>query len=456
MKLELGQSNGIHFYSIYINIPCTELGRYKNIKSVNWRTFFIFAHRNKLKGRLMIRFLTAGESHGKGLTTIIEGFPSNLKIENEYINFHLARRQMGYGRGGRMKIETDKAEIISGIRFQKTLGTPISLHVQNKDWGNWVEKMSPESKKGKDVEKITIPRPGHADLVGVSKYNFDDIRNSIERSSARETAARVAACSIARKFLEEFDIKIGSYVENIGGIYSQHPYSDKLFNNKLSKSFNAWHLSEKADKSPVRVLDKKQEEKIINKIKQAKKKGDTLGGTFYVVATGVPVGLGSFIQYDTKLDADIAQVIMSINAVKGVEIGTGFGSADAFGSKSHDQIVMKDDKIVRKTNRAGGIEGGISTGLPIIVRAAMKPIATLMSPVQTVDLNGLKSIEARRERSDFVAVPACAVIGESMLAWSLAKFFLLKFGGDSIEETKDNYKNYVSKLNKRIKKNFSK
>lgn len=404
----------------------------------------------------MIRFLTAGESHGKSLTTVIDGFPSNLKIENEYINYHLARRQMGYGRGGRMKIEKDTAEITAGIRFQKTLGSPISLIVKNNDWENWVDKMSPESERGKDVEFITVPRPGHADLVGVTKYNFDDIRNSIERSSARETAARVAACSVARKFLQEFGIEIGSYVESIGGVYPDENYTDKLFANKVGKNFNAWKLSEKADKSSVRVLDKVHEEKIIRKIKAAKKRGDTLGGNFVVVATGVPVGLGSFVHYDTKLDAEIAHSIMSINAVKGVEIGTGFASADAFGSESHDEIVKKNEKLLRKSNRAGGIEGGISTGLPIIVRGAMKPIATLMSPIQTVDLNGMKSIKARRERSDFVAVPACAVIGESMLAWSLAKYFLQKFGGDSIEETKENYQNYISKVDSRVKKNFGK
>lgn len=403
----------------------------------------------------MIRFITAGESHGKGLTTIIDGFPSNLKIENEYINFHLKRRQMGYGRGLRMKIETDTAEILSGIRFQKTLGTPISLFVKNYDWENWIDKMTP-GKQETEVEKITVPRPGHADLVGVTKYNFNDIRNSIERSSARETAARVAACSIARRFLEEFGISIGSFVENIGGIYPKENYADKLFNDKLPKNFNGWSLSEKSDKSSVRVLDKDQEEKIIRKIKSAKKNGDTLGGTFYTVATGVPVGLGSFINYDTKLDAEIAHIMMGINAVKGVEIGTGFKSADAFGSVSHDEIVKKNGLIVRKSNRAGGIEGGISTGLPIIVRAAMKPIATLMSPIDTVDLSTMKQIKARRERSDFVAVPACAVIAESMLAWVLAKFMLQKFGGDSIEETKDNYKSYTENINKRMLKNFKK
>lgn len=403
----------------------------------------------------MIKFLTAGESHGKGLTTIIEGFPSNIPLENEYINFHLSRRQKGYGRGLRMKIETDKAEILSGVRFQKTLGSPISFYIKNNDWENWTEIMTSEKQKT-EVERITVPRPGHADLVGISKYNFNDIRNTIERSSARETAARVAACSVARRFLEEFGISIGSFVESIGGIYSENNFAEKLFNNKLEENFKAWNLSEKADKSDVRVFDKKHEEKIINKIKLAKKKGDTLGGTFYVVATGVPVGLGSFIQFNTKLDAEIASSMMSVNAVKAVSIGTGYESAEKFGSESHDEIILKNKILTRKTNRAGGIEGGISTGLPIIVKAAMKPIATLMSPIESVDLSTMKKVDARRERSDFVAVPACAVIGESMLAWSIAKYFLMKFGGDSLEETKDNYNNYVNKLYPRIKKNFNK
>jgi chorismate synthase len=402
----------------------------------------------------MIRFLTAGESHGQALTAIIEGFPSNLKVENDIINFHLKRRQAGYGRGMRMKIESDTADILSGIRFNKTLGSPISVLIKNKDWENWMDKMSPVDHQ--KVEKVTVPRPGHADLVGVSKYNFNDIRNSIERSSARETAARVAAGTIARIFLNEFGISIGSYVESIGGIYSGKNYSDKLFSNKLATNFTGWSLSEKSDKSEVRVLNRTQEEKIINKIKIAKKKGDTLGGTFVTVATGLPVGLGSFVHYDTKLDAEIAHSIMSINAVKAVSIGTGFESAEKFGSESHDEIIMRDKRLIRKTNRAGGIEGGISTGMPIIVRAAMKPIATLMSPIETVDLKNMRSLLSRRERSDFVAVPACAVISESMLAWSIAKYFLIKFGGDSMEETKDNYNNYTKKLYQRIKKNFRK
>ncbi len=401
----------------------------------------------------MIRFLTAGESHGKALTTIVDGFPSNLKISESYINKQLKRRQFGYGRGLRMKIETDTVEILSGVRFGKTLGSPISMLIRNADWDNWQTLMSVEPIKQK-VEKITIPRPGHADLVGVSKYNFNDIRNSIERSSARETAARVAAGSIARKLLEEFGITIGSFVESIGGIYPENNFSEKLFNNSIPSNFSAQSISDKSDKSSVRVLESEQEEKIIRKIKSAKKNGDTLGGTFLTFATGVPVGLGSFMNYDTKLDAEIAHSIMSINAVKAVEIGEGFLLAEKFGSKSHDEIIMKKDFIGRKTNRAGGIEGGVSTGLPIIVRAAMKPIATLMSPIESVNLSTMKKVDARRERSDFVAVPACAVIAESMLAWSIAKYFLHKFGGDSLEELKDNYSTYNKKLFGRIKNNF--
>lgn len=401
----------------------------------------------------MIRFLTAGESHGKALTTIVEGIPSNLKITADYINLQLKRRQAGYGRGLRMKIESDKVEILSGIRYGKTLGSPISMNIKNNDWENWKNVMSVEDTSSRS-EKISVPRPGHADLVGITKFNFDDIRNSIERSSARETAARVAACSIARKLLEEFGISIGSYVESVGGVYSKVNYLNTLLENKIASDFNAVSLSDKADKSSVRVLDKAQEEKIISKIKTAKKKGDTLGGTFVTVAAGVPQGLGSFVHYDLKLDAEIAKSILSINAVKAVAIGAGFESAGLYGSQSHDEIIMKDKTLTRKTNRSGGIEGGISTGLPIIIRAAMKPISTLMSPIESVDLKTMKKVDARRERSDFVAVPACAVISEAMLAWSIAKYFVLKFGGDSIGEMKTNYKNYTSKIYTRITKNF--
>ena len=403
----------------------------------------------------MIRFLTAGESHGKALALIVEGFPSNISITKDYLDYHLKRRQSGYGRSARMKIESDSVEIISGIRNGKTLGSPISLIIKNKDWENWKDEMALE---GKTLlhKKISIPRPGHADLVGISKYNFDDIRNSIERSSARETAARVAAGSVARKFLEEFGIHIGSYVESIGGIYSAENIKNRLFENKNYQKFDASIISKNADKSDVRVLDEKQEIKIISKIKSAKKKGDTLGGTFLVVASGVPVGLGSFMHYDRKLDADIAFHFMSINAVKSVEIGDGLSNAEKFGSEVHDQIIKKGESFSRMSNYSGGIEGGITTGLPIIVRAAMKPISTLMSPLQSIDLSTFKKVDARRERSDFVAVPSCSVIGESMLAWVIAKHFLIKFGGDSLEESTDNFKNYTGKLINRIRNNFKK
>lgn len=403
----------------------------------------------------MIRFLTAGESHGKSLATIIEGFPSNLRIQKDHFDFHLKRRQAGYGRGQRMKIESDSVEIISGIRFGKTLGSPICLLIKNSDWENWTKIMSSDiPSTNLSYDKISIPRPGHADLVGVSKHNFDDIRNSIERSSARETAARVAAATVARKFLEEFGITIGSYVESIGGIYSKKNLLEDMFLNKVSNKLSAWQISKQADKSSVRVMENVQEESIIRRIKSAKKKGDTLGGTFVTIATGLPVGLGSYMHYDRRLDAAISESIMSIQAVKGVEIGMGFESAEKFGSEVHDEIILKQNNFSRRTNHAGGIEGGISTGLPIIVRAAMKPISTLMTPLQSIELKTMKKVEARRERSDFVAVPACAVISESVLAWTLASFFLEKFGGDSIEETKDNFNSYTRKLYNRITKNF--
>jgi chorismate synthase len=401
----------------------------------------------------MIRFLTAGESHGKALVTIVEGFPSNLPIHSDYINQQLKRRQSGYGRGSRMKIESDTVQVLSGIRLGKTLGSPISFLIENKDWVNWQDVMSIEDSSEK-FKKITIPRPGHADLVGLSKYNYDDIRNSIERSSARETAARVAAGSVAKKFLEYFGIYVGSFVESIGGIYSTTNYYAKLLQNKISQSKSAIEVSVKADKSAVRVLDDLQGNKIIKKIKSIKKTGDTLGGTFITIATGVPVGLGSFMQFDRKLDADIAFNFLSINAVKGVEIGNGFESAQQYGSQVHDEIILKDKNLFRKTNFSGGIEGGISTGLPILVRAAMKPISTLARPLSTIDLSTMKKVKSRYERSDFTAVPACSVISESVLAWVIAKHFLEKFGGDSIEETSDNFNSFIRKLPQRINKGF--
>jgi chorismate synthase len=354
-----------------------------------------------------------------------------------------------------MKIESDEVEILSGIRFGKTLGSPISLLIENIDWENW-KKILDIEKKSSSIDKISIPRPGHADLTGTTKHNFDDIRNSIERSSARETAARVAAGTVARRFLEEFGITVGSYVESIGGVFAKPNYKENLLNDFSYNKLDVMRLSSNADISSVRVLDAEQEKKIINKIKLAKKKGDSLGGTFVVTATGLPSGLGSFMQYDRRIDADIALAIMSINAVKGVEIGNGFASAESFGSQVHDEIIINDENFSRSTNRAGGVEGGITTGLPVIVTAAMKPIATLSNPLKTIDLSNMKKIVSRHERSDFVAVPACSVIAESMLAWVIAKHFLVKFGGDSLEETKDNYKLYTKSSFKRTKKNFRK
>ncbi len=401
----------------------------------------------------MIKFVTAGESHGKGLVTVVTGFPSNLEVSETYINEELKRRQAGYGRGLRMKIETDTAEIFSGVRFGKTLASPISMLIRNRDWENWTEKMSVEP-IDKEVEKITIPRPGHADLVGSQKYGYDDIRNSIDRSSARETAARVAATAIAKKFLEELGIHVGSYVESIGGIYPKENFVNKLFACELPDKFSAKKINETVDKSSVRVFDEMHEKKIVNKIKIAKKRGDTLGGTFFVIVSGVPVGLGSFVQYDTRIEAALSHSVMSIQAVKGVEIGIGFEGAELFGSQVHDEIILKKEKFSRTTNRAGGIEGGITTGLPIIIRGAMKPISTLMTPLKSVELATMKKVEARRERSDFVAVPACAVIAEGMVAWVIADFVLQKFGGDSMEETKSNFNSFVERNFETVKKNF--
>lgn len=422
------------------------------MKRLIFETFFLYLNKQKLL-ILMIRFLTGGESHGKALSVIIEGFPSNIKISKTDIDNELARRQKGYGRGGRMAIEQDAVEIISGIRYGKTLGSPIAFIIENKDWIHWTKVMDCSDINAKP-EKVTIPRPGHADLAGISKYNYDDIRNSIERSSARDTAARVAAGSVARIFLKEFGIYIGSYVESIGGIFPNTDTYSKLLENDIESSESILGLSVLADESELRVLDKYHENSIKEKIDYIKERGDTLGGTFVCFALGLPVGLGSFMQYDRKINCEIASSIMSINAVKGIEFGKGFASALETGSSNNDIIEIKNNSITRKTNNSGGIEGGISNGMPLLVRAVMKPISTLRTPVKTIDLCKMTQVDSRWERSDYTAVPACSVIAESMLCWSIAKMFLEKFGGDSIEETKDNYNSYTSKLNNRIKENF--
>jgi chorismate synthase len=379
-------------------------------------------------------FLTAGESHGKALVAIIEGMVAGLAISEDYINKDLTRRQSGYGRGERMKIERDKVEIISGVRHCTTIGTPISVLIQNRDWENWKKSMS-VGQIDDEVERITVPRPGHADLAGAVKFGLDDIRPIIERASARETTARVAVGAIARKFLEEFDISLHSHTTGIGSIHAVR-----------QKSFD-W---EKIESSPVRCADADAEVKMIAAIEQAKESGDTLGGVFEVIAHGVPVGLGSYTQWSERLDSRIAQTIMSINAVKGVEIGDGFHAAGLPGSRAHDIISSgkKGSRYFwdRPTNRAGGIEGGISNGEDIIVHGAVKPISTLHKDMRSIDLTTGKEQDAHYERSDVCIVPAAGVIGEAMLAIILTKAMLEKFGGDNLKETLANYRNYINTI----------
>ncbi len=378
------------------------------------------------------RFLTAGESHGKGLVAVIEGMVAGLPINEDYIAQDLKRRQAGYGRSARMKIEQDKAEIISGVRHGLTIGSPISLLIWNRVWEGWQEIMSVVS-ADKEIQPLTAPRPGHADLAGVIKYGIEDIRPILERASARETAARVAVGAVARRFLEEFDISIRSHTISIGKQRAKQP-----------KTID-W---QQVEKSPVRCADAGAEKAMMVAIDEAKAEGDTLGGTFEVIATGVPVGLGSHVQWDLRLNGQIAQAIMSINAVKGVEIGAGFSVTDIKGSKAQDIIETSSKGAPmpwqRATNSAGGIEGGISNGQPIVVRAAVKPIATLGKPLPSVDLRTGKKTEAHYERSDICVVPAAGVIGETMLAIILTNAMLSKFGGDHLKETLANYKNYIS------------
>jgi len=388
----------------------------------------------------VIRYFTSGESHGQALVGIVEGLPAGIEISSEYINHQLWRRQQGYGRGGRMKIESDQVEILSGVRFGKTLGSPISLVVRNKDWVHWSDKMAVEG-NGKGIEKISTPRPGHADLVGAVKYGFDDLRNVIDRASARETAMRVACCTIVRKFLETFGIFIGSHVLSIGLAEVRDRKSiDKLIKKLTVASCGAYKVTEEADKSTVRILDQHIEQKAISAIKSAKKKGDSLGGVFEVIVTGTPMGLGSYVEYDRKLDGQLAQAIVSIHAVKGVEIGSAFANATMFGSEVHDEIQLGSQKnIVRPTNRAGGLEGGITTGEMIVLRGAMKPISTLAKPLRSVDLKSMKTVPSRYQRSDVCAVPACSVIAEAVIAPVIASAFLQKYGGDSVAEIKKRY-----------------
>lgn len=369
-----------------------------------------------------ITFLTAGESHGQGLLGILDGMPAGLEISEDYIGVQLARRQMGYGRGGRMKIETDTAEIWSGVRHGKTLGSPISLLIHNKDWENWTKKMSVEAVE-EQVKKITLPRPGHADLAGVQKYGFDDIRNVLERSSARETTMRVGLASICRKLLLETGVEVGSRVIQIYDAKDESPIPENVSPSKLN---------ELSDKSPVRCINKDVEKKMMSAIDEAKNDGDSVGGIFEVVATGLPYGLGAHTQWDKKLHSRITAMMMSVNAFKGIEIGNGFSGAGKLGSEVHDEIGWDGEKYVRYSNNAGGIEGGMSNAQPIVLRMAMKPIPTLIKPLRSIDIATKESKNAHKERTDVCAVPAAAVIAESMLCFVLVDALLEKFGGDSM------------------------
>lgn len=401
---------------------------------------------------MMLRYLTAGESHGKALTSIVEGMPANLPLEESYINFQLARRQRGYGRGGRMKIESDSVQILSGLRHGKLTGAPISFFIENKDWTNWEEIMSSsvvagyETKVDKRSLPVTRPRPGHADLTGAIKYNQRDVRNILERSSARETAIRVASCSVARRFLEEFGIKVYSWVTEIGGVASENSaFNGSLYyQNRKNANWSLEDTFSKTEDSDVRCPDKELTDNIKKKIDDAKEQGDSLGGIFEVVVSGLPPGLGSHVQSDRKIDANLAGAIMSIQAIKGVEIGLGFEEGRMPGSQVHDEIFYKDSKFSRETNNSGGIEGGMTNGEDVVIRAVMKPIPTLYKPLRSVDIETKEAFEASIERSDVCAVPAAAVIAESVAAFEIARLFLQKFGGDSMEEIRRNYDAYVS------------
>ncbi|HUO76974.1 MAG TPA: chorismate synthase [Thermodesulfovibrionales bacterium] len=385
-----------------------------------------------------LRFLTAGESHGKALVGIMEGMPANLSLSPSDMDAELKRRQSGFGRGGRMKIEADHAEIVSGVRWGKTIGSPIALLIENRDHKNWLEGMSPDGRHQGSIPAVTRPRPGHADLAGVIKYHQQDVRNILERSSARETAMRVALGAVAKKFLSEFGIRVGSYVTQIGdqrsAVSSQQLGEEEFF-----------ELFGRAEASSVRCPDEDATREMVQLIEDAMRKGSSLGGVFEVFATGLPVGLGSHIQWDKRLDGKIGGALMSIQAIKGVEIGLGFEMAGGSGSGVMDEIFYHGQKtgFYRKTNNAGGIEGGMTNGMPVLVRAGMKPIPTLRKPLSSVDIISKEPFEAAYERSDVCAVPAASVIGEAMTALVIADAFLEKFGGDSMEEITANYKAYL-------------
>lgn len=390
----------------------------------------------------MLRYLTAGESHGPQLTAIIEGMPAGIPLVVETINRDLARRQQGYGRGGRMKIETDTADILSGVRWGTTLASPVTLAVKNRDWENWLEKMSPLSLHRDDSLAVTRPRPGHADLTGALKYDHADVRNILERSSARETAVRVAVGAVAKSLLSAFDISVGGFVTEVGGIAAVRP------------DLTLEQLWQMAAESELFCCDAAAELEMKRMIDAAQSCGDTLGGVVEVHVVGTPPGLGSYVHWDRKLDARLSMALMSIQAIKGVEVGIGFGAARLPGSKVHDEIFWDAVRLeqgaasayYRASNNAGGIEGGMSNGEPIVLRAAMKPIPTLYKPLRSVDMRTHEPFEATVERSDTCAVPAALVVAEAVVAIEIANAFLDKFGGDSLQEIQRNYEGYREQM----------
>lgn len=378
----------------------------------------------------MLRYFTAGETHGKCLTVIVEGMPSGVKISIDKINEQLARRQQGYGRGGRMAIEKDTAEILSGVRAGFTLGSPIAMKIENKDWKNWEEVMGAEQSNGKRA--VDCPRPGHADLAGGMKYNHKDLRNVLERASARETAARVAVGALVRQAVEPFGIEFLSHVKRIGAVED-------------TADVNSEGFFERVNASPVSFGDEEASKRAMEYIDKVKADGESCGGVVEIIVKGVPAGLGSYVHYDRKLDANIAFSVMSVQAIKGVEIGMGFGVTQTEGSKVHDEIKY-DGGFSRITNNAGGIEGGMSNGEPIIVRAAMKPIPTLYNPLRTVNIKDKSVHKATVERSDVCAVPACSVVIEAVTAFEITKAFLDKFSGDCMEDVKAYYDIYMNRI----------
>jgi chorismate synthase len=385
----------------------------------------------------MIRFLTAGESHGPQLVAVVEGMPAGFAIDPARINHELARRQKGYGRGGRMAIERDEARIVSGVRFGQSLGSPITMVVENLDYKNWLKRMSIDPADRDEGRPVTRPRPGHADLAGVLKYNLDDVRNVLERASARETTARVAIGGLARQLLEPFGIDVLGYVVSIGQIKAH-----------TSAPMAMAELRRITEASQVRVADAQAERAIIEEIDACKKTGDTLGGVVEVSATGLPVGLGSHVHWDRKLDGRLAYALLSLQAAKGVELGMGFEAAAVRGSHLHDEIGYDAQArhFTRLSNNSGGTEGGMSTGEPLRVRVAFKPLSTLMQPLHSVDIKTKAEALGTIERSDVCAIPAAAVIAEAVVAFELANAFLEKFGGDSLAEIKRNYQGYLEQV----------